>query len=174
MSTEEAKRPGPQLVLIYTWDLLRALLALLGAFTIFGGGVQVGSRTFALPLWVEIGLALASASYAGALILIAVVLGRRQRWVWQAQMAAFVLVLVLIIVSYAVDCITLGQLDVNGFIGSATFAIIDMAALYAMTGDAVRNWYDAPPSRLPKAVVGALVLWAATSLTFTLATLGFR
>ena len=64
-STEEERRPGPILA-VYSWDMLRALLALLGALAAFGGQATVGSRTVNVSLGEQILAAVSSASFAGA------------------------------------------------------------------------------------------------------------
>src|SRR5258708_14724142 len=98
---EETK--PPRLVFVYTWDILRAVGAVVGAFTAFAGGIDVNGRAVALPLWQQITAGVSGGAYAGALIVVAMLLVRRQAWVRTAQLILLVLSAVLIVFSLLVE-----------------------------------------------------------------------
>ena len=148
------------LLFVYSWDMLRALLALVGALAVFSGGVQIGAKEVTLPVLGQVVSALADASFAASLIIVAVVLGRRQLWVRLVQIVSLVLAVILIVASLLVERVT----DPAALIGNAAFIAIDVAAIAAMSTPRVRSWYT-EPGAIPTYVSGALVFWAAINAT---------
>ncbi len=157
---EKPERPIG-LLYVYTWDLLRALVGIIGAMTAFAGGIIVNGKEVALPLAAQIGSAVANVSYAGALIVVAVVLGRRQAWVRQAQRISLILAVPLTLVSLP----AMGISDAPSLASAAFVIAMDVLAIYLMTGPAMDAWYTEPGSA-PKYVNGAIVIWFALNAAF--------
>jgi hypothetical protein len=148
-----AERP-PRLVFVYTWDIIRAVLAIIGAMSAFAGGTQTGTKVVDLPVWEQVVGGVSSAAYAAALIIVSVLLSRHQSWVRSAQLILLLLSAVFIAISI-VPAASLGPIAVA--IGIA-FLALDFAALWSLTRRDATAWYSVPGS-IPKYMIGCLVLW---------------
>lgn len=161
----EERRPTT-LLLVYAWDMVRAVLALLGALSAFGGGLSVNGRTVAVPIGAQILTALGAAALAAALIVVATLLTRHHRWVRRAQIAVLGMAVVMALASFTVDQLTAhAGLDVAGLLGVLLVCLVDLLALYAMTGPKVVAWFT-EPGPIPGYVSGLLGFWAVTMVTF--------
>ena len=153
----------PTLVLIvYCWDVLLGILAILGALTALGGQVAVGSRMVTIPLPLQILDALSSAAYAAVLIMIASLLTRPKRWIRAVQIATMTAAVVLVALSVLLAGIT-GGLATVPLLVSLLFALLDTATIVVMTERRIKDWY-VEPGRVPRYVLGALAFWAASSV----------
>lgn len=163
-ATEE-RRPTA-LLLVYAWDMVRAVLALLGALSAFGGGVTVNGRTLTVPIGGQILTALGAAALAAALIVVATLLTRHQQWVRRAQIVVLVMAIAMALGSFAVDqLVTRSGFDVAAFLGVVLVALLDLLALVAMTGPRVAAWFR-EPGPIPAYVTGLLGFWAVTMVAF--------
>lgn len=164
-SGDEERRPLA-LLFVYSWDLIRAILAGVAAIAVFGGSRQVGDRIESIPVGVQIVQALAFASLAAALILVGTLLTRRARWVRRAQLVILLMDVVLVAGTLAVALITDQNARNGGVIGfSATFVLIDLLAAVAVTEQRVATYYD-EPGPVPVYVGGLIAFWAAASAAF--------
>jgi hypothetical protein len=163
---EETARRPTALLLVYTWDMVRGILALFGAITAFGADVIVHGRTVHVSVLAQVLAALASASLAAALFVVGTLLTRRRAWVRRAQIVLLLMDVALAVVSVAVDEITAhAGLDLPPLLGVALFALIDLCAVTAMTGPRIAAWYR-EPGPVPLHVGGLIAFWAATSVAF--------
>ncbi|HEY2704202.1 MAG TPA: hypothetical protein VGL20_10975 [Candidatus Dormibacteraeota bacterium] len=163
---EETARRPTALLLVYTWDMVRGILALFGAITAFGADVIVHGRTVHVSVLSQVLAALASASLAAALFVVGTLLTRRRAWVRRAQIVLLLMDVALAVVSVAVDEITAhAGLDLPPLLGVALFALIDLCAVTAMTGPRIAAWYR-EPGPVPLHVGGLIAFWAATSVAF--------
>lgn len=163
---EEERRPGAILV-IYSWDMLLALLALLGALAAFGGEATVGNRTVSVSLVEQVLAAVSSASFAGLLIILATLLTRRQRWVRVAQMATLATAIGLGAISLLL-AVVLGQgVQMASALTAAAVLVLDALAIVALTGHRVVTWYAAPGG-IPPYITATLGFWALTSVILIL------
>jgi hypothetical protein len=160
--TDEDRRPAAILA-IYSWDMVLALLALLGALAAFGGQATVGSRTVSVSLAEQILAAVESASFAALLIILATLLTRRQRWVRRAQITTLVTAIVLGAVSLMVAAFLPGQGLQASALTAVLVLIVDAAAIVALTGQRVITWYSGADGRIPRYVSGTVVFWAGSS-----------
>ena len=156
------------IILVYSWNMLLALLALLGALAAFGGQATVGSRTVDVSLAEQILAALSSAAFAALLIIMATLLTRRHRWVRIAEIATLGTAIALGAVSLLLAAVLPGQ----GLSASALTAllvlVVDAAAIVAMTGPRVQAWYAVGGVRAPRYISGTIVFWAASSAVLVL------
>ena len=161
-ATEEERRPGAILA-VYSWDMLRALLALLGALAAFGGQATVGSRTVNVTVGEQVLAAVSSAAFAGLLIIMATLLTRRHRWVRFAQ----IVILATAIAIGAVSLLLAAVLPGQGLSASALTAVlvlvVDAAVIVAMTGRRVIAWYNLTEARMPVYISATIAFWAASS-----------
>jgi hypothetical protein len=160
--TEEERRPGAVLA-VYSWDMLRALLALLGALAAFGGQATVGSRTVNVSLGEQILAAVSSASFAALLIILATLLTRRQRWVRIAQMVTLATAIAIGAVSLLLAAVLPGQGLQSSALTAVLVLVVDAAVIVAMTGHRVVAWYNLAEARMPGYVSATIAFWAASS-----------
>jgi len=161
---DDAKRPTT-LLLVYTWDILLAIGALIEVFAPFAGGVEVAGKTVDTPLVVQILVALSNAAFAGALILIGTLLTRHDTWVRRAQIVVLSMAGGIRAVTFVIDSATGHTLDVGGMLGILVILLIDVLAIYALTSARVVAWFR-DPGPVP-AYIGALIaFWAAVSVAF--------
>jgi hypothetical protein len=165
-ATEE-RRPAVVLA-VYSWDMILALLALLGALAAFGGQATVGTRTVPVSLAEQILAAVESASFAALLIILATLLTRRQRWVRRAQMATLAIAIGLGAVSLLLAAVLPGQGLQSSALTALLVLVVDAAAIVALTGERVAAWYSGGDGRLPRYLGGTMVFWAASSAVLIL------
>ncbi len=166
-ATEEERRPVAILV-IYSWNMLLALLALLGALAAFGGQATVGNRTVTVSLGEQILAAVSSASFAGLLIILATLLTRRQRWVRAAQIATLATAIALGAASLLVAALLPGQGLQTSALTAVLVLVVDAAAIVAMTGQRVIRWYNLTDGRTPRYISGTVLFWAVSSAVLIL------
>jgi hypothetical protein len=159
---DDDKRPTAVLF-IYSWDLVLALVALLGAMAAFGGRIQVGANEIDLPLPMQIFAALSAGSYCATLIMLATLLTRRQRWVWRAQIIVFALAVAIALVSLITGgVVTLHSVDAQPLLVTLFFVLLDVFAIVVLTDERIKRWYSQPGS-VPRYANGAIGFWAASS-----------
>jgi len=162
---DSARRPTTLLV-VYTWDVVRGILALFGAVTAFGADVSVRGRVVHVSTFAQILAALASASLAAALLIVGTLLTRRRAWVRRAQIVVLLMDVALAVGSVAVDELSAhAGLDLPPLLGVAFFALIDLCAVTAMTAPRLSTWYR-EPGPVPLYVGALIAFWAATSVAF--------
>ncbi len=161
-ATEEERRPGAILA-VYSWDMLRALLALLGALAAFGGQATVGSRTVNVSLGEQILAAVSSASFAALLIILATLLTRRQHWVRIAQIVTLATAIAIGAVSLLLAAVLPGQGLQTSALTAVLVLVVDAAVIVAMTGRRVVAWYNLADARMPAYISGTIGFWAASS-----------
>ena len=160
--TEEERRPAAILA-IYSWDMLLALLALLGALAAFGGQATVGNRTVKVSLGEQILAAVSSASFAGLLIILATLLTRRHRWVRIAQIVTMATAIAIGAVSLLLPAVLPGQGLQTSSLTGVLVLVVDAAVIVAMTGQRVVAWYNLTQARMPSYISGTIGFWAASS-----------
>jgi hypothetical protein len=166
-SAGDAERRPTAILLVYTWDLLRAILALFAAVAAFGD-VSIGNRVVHVSAFTQILTALAAASLAAALFVVGTLLPRHAAWVRRAQVVVMVMDIAMIWVSVLVyEIAARNGLDTTPLFGAGIFSLIDLAALYAMTGPRVRAWFT-EPGPVPLYLGALIAFWAATSVAFVL------
>lgn len=156
------------LVAVYSWDLILALLAILGALAAFGGQAAVAGRTVDVSVAEQALAGLSAAAYAALLILLATLLTRRKRWVRLMQIATLATAIVLGGASLLVAFTLPNQgLDPARALTSLLVLLIDAAVIVVLTAPRMVAWYAAggPPSRW---VVGTLGFWAASGAALIL------
>jgi hypothetical protein len=164
--TQETEQRRPTMVLlVYSWDLVLAILALFGALAPFAGGLAIGKGAVNLPLGVQIFVALVSAAYAVTLIIVASMLTRRYRWVRLVQIGIFAVAIALIAISIAVGYATSIGIDTAALLGNLLFVLVDVLALLLMTERRIAEWYS-EPAAVPRYLLGTLGFWAAGSCAF--------
>ncbi len=160
--TEEGGRPGAILA-IYSWDMLRALLALLGALAAFGGQATVGNRIVNVGIGEQILAAVSSASFAGLLIILATLLTRRHRWVRIAQIVTLGTAIAIGAISLLLAAVLPGQGLQASALTAVLVLLVDAAVIVAMTGHRVVAWYNLREARTPSYISGTIAFWAASS-----------
>jgi hypothetical protein len=154
------------LLLVYTWDILLAIGALIeGVFAPFGGAVEVGGRTLETPVAVQILEAISSAMLAAALVVVGTLLTRHSAWVRRAQMVVLGMAAVIGVASFAVVEALARSLDVFGLTGTLLLVLVDVLAIFAMTSSRAAAWFD-EPGQVPLYVGGLIAFWAASSVAF--------
>ncbi len=167
-SAEESERRPTALLLVYTWDVLRGIFALLGALAAFADQVSFGARVVPIGTAAQIIAALASASLAAALMVIGTLLIRRQAWVRRAQVVVLLMDTAIAVGSVVVyELSAHAGLDLPPLLGAALFGLLDLTAVLAMSGPRVRTWFT-EPGPVPFYVGGLIAFWAATSVAFVL------
>jgi phosphatidylglycerophosphate synthase len=161
-ATEEERRPAAILA-VYSWDMLRALLALLGALAAFGGQATVGTRTVNVTLGEQILAAVSSASFAALLIILATLLTRRHRWVRIAQIGTLATAIAIGAVSLLLAAVLPGQGVQASALTALLVLVVDAAVILAMTGHKVVAWYNLTDTRMPAYITGTIAFWAASS-----------
>jgi hypothetical protein len=162
--TDEERRPTAVL-LVYTWDLLRAILVFFVAFAAFGGATDISGRTVQLSLAVQILLALSSAALGAVLLLIGILLTRHAAWVRRAQITVLAMMVGIGLLSFAVVQAR-GGFHVEQLLGTLLLGLIDLAALFAMTGRRIVAWYREAPAQVPMYIGGLIAFWAAVSAAY--------
>lgn len=163
---EEERRPGAVLV-VYSWNMLLALLALLGALAAFGGEATVGNRTVSVSVAEQVLAAVSAASFAALLIILATLLTRRHRWVRLAEMATLATAIALGGISLIL-AVVLGQgVQTASVLTGAGELVLDAIAIVALTGHRVMAWYTGPGG-IPRYITATLGFWALTSLVLVL------
>ena len=160
-TTAEERRPAAILA-IYSWDMVLALLALLGALAAFGGQATVGNRTVSVSLGEQVLAAVESASFAGLLIILATILTRRRRWVRRAQIVTLATAIALGAVSLLLAAVVPGQGLQASALTALLVLVVDAAAILALTGQKVIGWYE-QDGAMPRYISGTIVFWAITS-----------
>lgn len=160
-TTEEERRPA-SILAIYSWDMVLALLALLGALAAFGGQATAGNRTVSVGLGEQILAAVESASFAGLLIILATLLTRRTRWVRTAQMVTLGTAIALGAVSLLLAAVVPGQGLQTSALTALLVLVVDAAAIVALTAQRVVGWYNGSGA-MPRYISGTIVFWATTS-----------
>ena len=160
--TEEERRPAAILV-AYSWDMVRALLAVLGALAAFGGQATVGNRSVNVTLGEQILAAVSSASFAGLLIILATLLTRRHRWVRIAQIVTMATAIAIGAVSLLLAAVLPGQGLQASALTAVLVLLVDAMVIVAMTGQRVLAWYSLSEARIPTYMVGTIAFWAASS-----------
>lgn len=160
-----ARRPTA-LLLVYTWDVVRGIIALFGAVAAFGSDVSVRGRVVHVSVAAQILLALASASLAAALFVVGTLLTRHRAWVRRAQIVVLLMAAAMALGSVAVDQLTAhAGLDPAPLLGVALFSLVDLCAVVAMTAPRIAAWFK-EPGPVPLYVGGLIAFWAATSVAF--------
>ncbi len=157
---DEEQRPTA-LLLVYTWDLVRAILVFFIAFAAFGGGVDVAGRTVTLSTAVQIVTALADAAFGAVLLLLGMVLTRHSAWIRRAQITVLAMAVGIGLVSFAV-VEARGGFEVTALLFTLLLALIDLVALFAMTSRRIVAWYR-EPGPVPFYIGGLIAFWAAVS-----------
>ena len=160
-TTAEGGRPAAILA-IYSWDMVLALLALLGALAAFGGQATVGSRTVSVSLGEQVLAAVESASFAGLLIILATLLTRRRRWVRRAQMVTLATAIALGAVSLLLAAVVPGQGLQASALTALLVLVVDATAILALTAQKVISWYE-EDGAMPRYISGTIAFWATTS-----------
>ena len=160
----DEKRPQV-LILVYTWDLVRAILAIFVAMAAFSGRQENGHEV-SVSIAVQIFQALASASLAVALFLIGTLLTRRAAWVRRAQWIVLVMAIALNAVTVTVTMVTdPTSRDLATGLVSAVFALVDVLVVVVMTSPRMKAWFNEPG--VTPTYIGALIaFWAAASGAF--------
>lgn len=161
---DDEKRPTT-LLLVYTWDILLAIGALIEVFAPFAGGVEVAGRTVDTPLPVQILVALSNAAFAGALILIGTLLTRHDSWVRRAQIVVLTMAGGIRAITFTIDSATGRSLDLGGLLGIVAILLIDVVAIYALTSARVVAWFR-DPGPVPVYIGAMIAFWAAVSVAF--------
>ena len=161
VTAEPAERRPTALLLVYCWDLFLAILAVLGALSALGGGLQTGVSSKSLPLVVQIVGALGSAAYAAALCIVASLLTRRRIWVQRTQIAVMALEIALLAISLIAAQLS-GGVYLPGLFGTLLFMLIDGAAILVMTERRVAAWYT-EQSPAPWWAWGTVAFWAVAT-----------
>ena len=170
-AAEEDRRPIT-LLYVYSWDVVRALFALLAAVASFGGAVMVGSRQVEIPLWQQLLYATSAASYGAALFVIGVLLPRRAAWVRRAQITVFSLSAGLALVSLLLQVVT----DVRALEAAAVILNLVFVALYALgiVAMTLRSAVDyfRGPGATPRYLIVLVGYWCCVQAALTVLHLG--
>jgi hypothetical protein len=160
---DEERRPTA-ILLVYTWDIVRAILVFFVALAAFSGGADVSGRTVQLSTAVQILLALASAALGAVLLVIGMLLTRHRAWVRRAQVTVLGMAVGIGLATFAVVQARSG-FHVEQLLGTLLLALVDLLALYAMTGRRVVAWYR-EPGPVPMYVGALVAFWAAVSAAY--------
>lgn len=157
---DDEQRPTA-LLLVYTWDLVRAILVFFVAFAVFGGGTDVAGKTVELSTPVQIVVALSYAAFGAVLLLLGMVLTKHSAWIRRAQITVLAMAVGIGLVSFAVVQVH-GGFQVAALLLTLLLALIDLLALYTMTSRRIVAWFrEAGP--VPPYVGGLIAFWAAVS-----------
>jgi hypothetical protein len=161
--TDTERRPTA-ILLVYTWDMVRAILVFFVALAAFGGATDVSGKTVQLSTPVQILLALSSAALGAVLLLVGILLTRHVAWVRRAQITVLGMAVGIGLATFAVVQWR-GGFHIEQLLGTSLLALIDLLALFAMTGRRVSAWYR-EAGAVP-VYIGALVaFWAAVSAAY--------
>jgi hypothetical protein len=161
--TDEERRPTAVL-LVYTWDLVRAILVFFVAFAAFGGATDVSGKTVQLSTPVQILLALSSAALGAVLLLLGMLLTRHGAWIRRAQLTVLAMMVGIGLLSFAVVQWRSG-FHIEQLLGTLFLALIDLLALFAMTARRVAAWYR-DPGQVPFYIGALVAFWAAVSAAY--------
>lgn len=161
--TDDERRPTA-ILLVYTWDMVRAILVLFVALAAFGGGTDVNGRTVQLSTAVQILLALSSAALGAVLLLLGMRLTRHQEWVRRAQITVLAMAVGIGVATFAVVQGRSG-FDVTALLGTLLLALVDLLAVFAMTSRRVAAWYR-EPGPVPMYIGALVAFWAAVSAAY--------
>jgi hypothetical protein len=155
------------LIFVYTWDVVRALLALAAALAPFGGAVAIGAREIAIPLWQQLLYATSAASYGAALFVVGVLLPRRAAWVRRAQITLFALSATLATGSLALQmALPPHDLQPEAVVLTLLFVLLYVAGIAAMLGDRVAA-YLRGPGRTPGYLIALVAYWCCAQAALT-------
>lgn len=160
---EEERRPTA-ILLVYTWDMVRAILVYFVAFAAFGGGTDVTGHTVKLSTAVQILLALSSAALGTTFLLTGMLLTRHSAWVRRAQITVLGMAMGIGLLTFAVVQVR-GGFHVEELFGTLLLTLVDLLALVAMTGRRVAAWYR-DPGTVPTYIGGLVAFWAAVSAAY--------
>ncbi len=163
MITDTERRPTA-ILLVYTWDMVRAILVFFVAFGAFSGATDVSGKTVQLSTPVQILLALAFAALGAVLLLIGMLLTRHAAWVRRAQITVLGMAMGIGLLTFAVVQAR-GGFHVEELFGTLLLALIDLLALVAMTGRRVAAWYH-EPGPVPMSIGALVAFWAAVSTAY--------
>ena len=163
MITDSERRPTA-ILLVYTWDMVRAILVYFVAFSAFAGGLDVTGKTVHLSTAVQILLALASAALGTTLLLLGILLTRHAAWVRRAQITVLAMAVGIGLLTFAVVQARSG-FHVEELLGTLLLALVDLLALVAMTGRRAAAWYR-EPGPVPMYIGGLVAFWAAVSAAY--------
>jgi hypothetical protein len=159
---EQSEQRPALLLLVYSWDMFSAILAIFEALAPFAGGVAIGVRMVDLPLALQLLGALSSAAYAAILIIVASLLTRRKQWIQRIQIIALGGAIVLSVVSLLIGYAS-GGVDIVPVLTTALIILIDLLAIVVMTERRVIAWYS-ERSRPPRYAAGTLGFWVVSSV----------
>ena len=137
---EQSEQRPALLLLVYSWDMFSAILAIFEALAPFAGGVAIGVRMVAVPLVLQLLGALSSAAYAAILIIVASLLTRRKQWIQRIQIIALGGAIILSVVSLLISNAR-GGVDIVPVLTTALIILIDLLAIVVMTERRVTAWY---------------------------------
>jgi len=161
--TDQERRPTA-ILLVYTWDMVRAILVYFVAFAAFGGGTDVTGHTVKLSTAVQILLALSSAALGTTFLLTGMLLTRHSAWVRRAQITVLGMAVGIGLLTFAVVQVR-GGFHVEELFGTLLLTFVDLLALFAMTGRRVAAWYR-DPGPVPMYIGGLVAFWAAVSAAY--------
>ncbi len=159
---EQSEQRPALLLLVYSWDMFSAILAIFEALAPFAGGVAIGVRMVAVPLVLQLLGALSSAAYAAILIIVASLLTRRKQWIQRIQIIALGGAIILSVVSLLISNAR-GGVDIVPVLTTALIILIDLLAIVVMTERRVTAWYS-ERSRPPRYATGTLGFWVVSSI----------
>ena len=162
-SDSDERRPT-SILLVYTWDMVRAILVFFVAFAAFGGATSVGGKTVTLSTPVQILLALSSAALGAVLLLVGMLLTRHAAWVRRAQITVLAMAVGIGLLTFAAVQARSG-FDLPSLVGTLLLALVDLLALFAMTGRRVAAWYR-DPGPVPMYIGALVAFWAAVSAAY--------
>lgn len=171
---ENAERRPAAVLIVYSWDLVLAILAVFGALAAFSGGLAVGATaSVGLPLPVQVLAALASASYAATLLIVASLLTRRSRWVRTMQMATLAIAIALAGLSLLLGYATGRTIELGGLLGTVLFMLFDALAIVIMTERRITAWYT-EDARTPRYLLATLAFWSISECAFVVLAAALR
>lgn len=161
--SDEERRPTA-ILLVYTWDMVRAILVFFVAFAAFGGATDVSGKAVQLSTPVQILLALSSAALGAVLLLVGMLLTRHVAWVRRAQITVLAMAVGIGLATFAVVQAR-GGFHVEQLLGTMLLALVDLLALFAMTGRRATAWYR-EPGPVPLYIGALVAFWAAVSAAY--------
>lgn len=161
----DERRP-PALVFVYTWDIVRAILAIFAALGSFSGTRRQNGRDVGVPVGVQVLEALAAGALAIALFLIGTLLTRRAAWVRRAQVIVLVMAIILNGVTVTVAMVTDETArDLATGLVSGLLVLVDILVVFVMTSPRMKRWFS-EPGVVPIYLGGLVAFWAAASGAF--------
>jgi hypothetical protein len=160
---DEERRPTA-ILLVYTWDMVRAILVFFVAFAAFGGATDVSGRTVTLSTPVQILLALSSAALGAVLLLVGMLLTRHRAWIRRAQITVLAMAVGIGLATFAVVSGRSG-FQLESLLGTLLLALVDVLAIVAMTGARATTWYR-EPGPVPMYIGALVAFWAAVSAAY--------